>query len=92
MKNILGHKSWNFEEVVYILTKGGVFCMCRLPHYRFRPVQGHCARLRKAGLIQKTGATDTGINYKATALFRRWKVERELGITDLGVIKWAKIK
>lgn len=90
MKNILGHRSWNFREVVDFFVKTGTFTMCALPHYRFQPVKDHCHRLKKAGLIERSGCTNVAVSWKTTKLFRRWVIEKELGITELEVIKWAK--
>lgn len=92
MKNILGHRSWSFIEIVDFFVKTGTFTMCVLPHYRFQPVKDHCRRLQKAGLIKKSGRTDTAVSFKTTKKFRLWMIEADLGITELGVIKWAKAK
>ena len=52
MKNILGHRSWNEQEVLAFFDKGS-FTMCSLPHYRYARVQEICGNLKRCGLIER---------------------------------------
>lgn len=90
MRKIKGHRAWSFEEVIGLFKRDKMFTMCDLPHYRYDRVRGHCKRLRKMGMIQRRGFSDTAVHWVITDLFKRWMIEQDLGITDLGVVKWAK--
>lgn len=92
MRNILGHKAWSFDEIVYIFKDKGMFTMCDLPHQRYDRVKGHCHRLKKAKLIVKHRDGPNCVHWVQTKLFERWVIEQDLGITDLGVVKWARQK
>lgn len=67
MKNILGHRSWNKTEVLAILARSHSFTMCNLPHYRYDGVKAICRDLQRQGLIEKSGLTEQGINWRVTA-------------------------
>ena len=86
MKNILGHNSWNEQELVEIL-KRGTYTMPNLPHYRYSRVQSFCADMRTLGLIKKTGACETGINYIPTEKFQAFT---ESGLTLRAYAKMIK--
>lgn len=90
MRLILTHKSRNLQEIVDIFDKSGTYCCPDLPHYRYRSVQDHCRTLKRLGLIEKSGVTDVGINYRRTTHFREWQHQRDSGLTKLGVVKWRK--
>ena len=72
MKEILGHRSWNRREVLAFLRKSGTFTMCSLPHYRFWRVREICHRLHKKGWIEKSGETDTSVNWRVTEKWRAY--------------------
>lgn len=90
MKNILGHKSWNQDEIVNILMKSGTFTCPTLPHYRYDRVKDICRRLRKRGFLKKSGKTDVSINLVVTDRFKEWQSQYESGETTLSPIKWQK--
>lgn len=92
MKDIIGHKSWNMEEIIGILCKTGTYTCPNLPHYRYDRVKTVCIQLRKRGFIKKTGHTNVSINYAVTDRFKEWKTENESGVTALMPIKWQKAK
>lgn len=66
MKDILGHRSWNRFEVLAFLGRSGTFTMCSLPHYRYDGVKAICRDLKRKGLIEESGRTDTSINWRVT--------------------------
>lgn len=92
MRKIRGHKAWAFEEVVTIFKNVGMFTMCDLPHQRYDRVKGHCRRLKKARLIIKHTDGPNCVHWVRTKLFDRWIIEKDLGITDFGILKWAQQK
>ncbi len=47
--------------------------MCRLPHYRYHRVQAVCGNLKRCGLIEKVGGTETGVNYAAKPEYHQWR-------------------
>ncbi len=81
MRDILGHRSWNREEVYAFFDKGS-FTMCSLPHYRYDREKQICGQLRRCGLIVKTGKTDTCINYKSTLLYHVWRAQVKAGFEN----------
>jgi len=87
MKNILGHKSWNQEELIGILQKGGTYTMPNLPHYRYQRVKALCWEMESLGLLRRTGRTETGISFVPTDLFKKWRTEEP----HVGFRKFAKI-
>lgn len=89
MKNIRGHKSWSFEEVLQLLRKGS-FSVPTLPHYRYDAVKRHRSNLVKIGFIRQSGRCDTSISYTATDKFREWANEYDNKQTTLMPVKWAK--
>jgi hypothetical protein len=91
MKNILGHRSWNEEEVLAFFDKGS-FTMCRLPHYRYQRVQRVCAELRACGLIEKVGGTETSVNYVAKPEYHQWRKNVAAGTSASSLRKLLKIK
>jgi hypothetical protein len=90
MKNIRGHKSWNFDEVIAMLAKGGSFTVPTLPHYRYDRVKRIRATLCKVGAIKQTGRCETSISYTATDKFKQWRSELESKATTLGVVKFVQ--
>ena len=86
MKNILGHNSWNEQELVAIFQRG-TYTMPNLPHYRYQRVKSFCADMRSMGLIKKVGACDTGINYVPTEKFAAFV---ESGLTLRAYAKMLK--
>lgn len=90
MSNILGHKSWNFNEVIEMLAKGSSFTVPTLPHYRYDNVKRIRGNLSKIGFIKQTGRCETSISYVATERFKKWRKEFEAKQTTLMPIKWAK--
>ncbi len=92
MKNILGHKSWSMEEIVGLLSNGGGYTCPTLPHYRYDRVKDTCKKLMKYGLVKKTGRTQCGVNLAPTEKFKQWEKDLKEGVTNKGVIKWAKEK
>ena len=78
MKDILGHRSWNEQEMLAFFDKGS-FTMCRLPHYRYQRVQGVCAQLKACGFIKKVGGNEAGVNYAATPEYHQWRNEVAAG-------------
>ncbi len=92
MKIILGHKSYNQEEIIEILQERGNYTCPTLPHYRYNRVKDVCRNLMKRGFLKKSGRTDEGINLVVTDFFKQWQQEKEQGLTGLGPIKWQKSK
>src|SRR5437660_1499838 len=92
VKDILGHKSWNMEEIIDMLKKSGTFSMCNLPHYRFNGVKTICRCLQRRGFIKKTGNGETFITFGVTERFVEWKNEYEAKITTSLPVKWQKLK
>lgn len=78
MKTILGHRSWNEQEVLAFFDQGS-FTMCSLPHYRYQRVQMVCANLKRCGLIEKAGRTETSINYVARPDYHQWRRDVAVG-------------
>lgn len=90
MKNILGHRAWNMEEVVGMLRDHGSFTMCTLPHYRFDRVKRICRELETRGFIRRTGRTETSINFTVSDQFKAWAAEFATGATKSWPVKWVK--
>ena len=89
MKNILGHKSWSEQEVLTFFDKGS-FTMCSLPHYRYERVQAVCASLKRCGLIEKCGRTETGVNYVTKPEYHQWRLDVVAGIAPASLEKLFK--
>lgn len=70
MKDILGHRSWNKQEVIDILLRTGTFTMCNLPHSRYDRVKDICRQLYRDKMIVQSGYTNEAINWKVTEAFR----------------------
>jgi hypothetical protein len=92
MKNILGHKSYNMEEVIDILYRTGTFTCPTLPHYRYNRIKTVCGQLQNRGFLKQSGRSETGRNLVVTERFKEWKTEFDNGITKLRPIKWQKNK
>ena len=90
MKNIRGHKSWSFSEVIEILAKGSSFTVPTLPHYIYDGVKRIRHTLVKIGFIRPTGRCETSVSYVATDRFKEWRSEFEQKKTTLMPVKWAK--
>lgn len=91
MKDILGHKSWDEQEVLAFFDKGA-FTMCNLPHYRYHRVQSICASLKSCGLIEKVGGTETSVNYVATPEYHQWRLDVAAGKAPGSPAKLFKLK
>ena len=78
MKTILGHRSWNEQEVLAFFDQGS-FTMCSLPHHRYQRVQMICANLKRCKLIEKVGRTETSINYAARPAYHQWRRDVAVG-------------
>ena len=72
MKNILGHRSWSEQEILAFFD-AETFTMCSLPHYRYQRVQSVCGKLKRCGLIERTGSTETGVSYVAKPEYHQWR-------------------
>ena len=92
MRDILGHKARNQDEIVAILMRSGTYTCPTLPHYRYSQVKNICASLEKLGLIEQSGRNPESRNLRVTNLFREWALERDEQITDLGAVKWARAR
>lgn len=90
MRNILGHKSWNKDELLSILDKGG-YTMPNLPHYRYQRVQSLCRELRILGYLRKTGQCQTGINLVPTEFYKQWRNEVVNNLTTLDYRAYYKL-
>lgn len=90
MKEILGHRSWNKDEIVEMLVKQKNFTMPNLPHYRYSRVQTICYELSGFGYIKKSGKTDVSINWIPTDFFWEWQ-ESLKGDNPLGFAKYYKL-
>lgn len=91
MKNIRGHKSWSFNEVVEMLGRGSSFTVPTLPHYRYDGIKRIRSNLIKIGFIRKTGKCETSVSYMPTELFKEWHQELKEKKTNLGPVKWVKL-
>lgn len=82
MKEIKGHRSWNYDEVVMMLRRTGGFTCCVLPHYRYDGVKNICRRLRRKGWIVQSGSggDSVAVNYRMTEAMRLhfWKDGKDL--------------
>ncbi len=90
VREILGHKSRNFDEIVEVLSKTGTYTCPTLPHYRYDRVKRVCQKLTKHGFVKKSGKTDTGVNLIVTDLFKQWQRDFSEGRTKLGPVKYQK--
>lgn len=90
MKEILGHKSRDQDEIIDILIRSGTYTCPTLPHHRYERVKTACSRLSKAGLLKVSGRNPESVNLIVTPLFREWSAAHKAGETPLGVLRWAK--
>ena len=91
MKTILGHRSWSEQEILAFFDKGS-FTMCSLPHYRYDRVQAVCAKLKRCGLIDKVGRTETGVNYVAKPEYHQWRQDVAAGKATSSLDKLFKLQ
>ncbi|OJW23084.1 MAG: hypothetical protein BGO49_28550 [Planctomycetales bacterium 71-10] len=91
MYNILGHRSWNEQEILAFFDQGS-FTMCSLPHYRYQRVQMVCGKLKSCGLIEKVGRTETAVNYAAKAEYHQWRRDVKEGRAPGSLAKLVKLK
>lgn len=92
MKNILGHKSYNSDEIIDILCRTGTYTCPTLPHYRYERVQSVCKGLLGKNLLRVSGKTEVSRNLVVTERFKEWQEEFATGVTKSGPIKWVKQK
>jgi hypothetical protein len=91
MRTILGHRSWNEQEILAFFDKGG-FTMCTLPHYRYQRVRMICGNLKRCGLIEKVGGTETSVNYAAKPEYHQWRQDVKEGKAPASLDKLYKLK
>ena len=91
MRTILGHRSWSEQEILAFFDKGS-FTMCSLPHDRYHRVQTICAKLKRCGLIEKIGRTETGVNYVAKPEYHQWRADVSAGKATSSIDKLFKLQ